>query len=43
MKKICKLLGNVLLGITSVIITIGPASMSTIAAEEMPKYMKSKR
>ncbi|WP_279230413.1 hypothetical protein [Clostridium thermarum] len=43
MKKICKLLGNVLLGMAAIIITVGPASISSMAVEEMPQSMKNER
>jgi hypothetical protein len=43
MKRICKLLGNVLLGMAAIIVTVGPASISSMAAEDMPQSMKSKR
>jgi len=43
MKKISKLMGTALLGVAALIAFVGPASLSGIAVEEMPKSMKNKR
>lgn len=43
MKKIYKFMGTMLLGLASLIIVVGPASMGGIAVEEMPESIKNSR
>lgn len=43
MKKIYKIMGNIFLGIAAIIEIVGPTSVSNMAAEEMPEYLKNKR
>jgi hypothetical protein len=43
MKKLCKFLGSALLSVTSLIAIVGPASLNTIAVEELPQSIKNKR
>jgi hypothetical protein len=43
MKKICKLMGTIFLSVASLIAVIGPASIGSIAVEEMPESIKNRR
>jgi hypothetical protein len=43
MKKLCKLMGTALLSVAALVAVIGPASLSSVAVEEMPKSMQDKR
>lgn len=43
MKKICKVMGSICLGIAALIAVIGPASLGGVAVEEMPESIKNKR
>ena len=43
MKKFCKLMGSICLGVAALIAVIGPVSLGGVAIEEMPEYMKRKR
>jgi hypothetical protein len=43
MKHLMKFMGTALLGVVALIAVVGPASLSTLAAEEMPKTLKNQR
>lgn len=43
MKKISRIIGTACLSVAALIAVIGPASISSIAVEEMPNSIKSKR
>jgi hypothetical protein len=43
MKKLYKLIGNVFLGMAAIISIVGPASLSSMALEDMPRSIKNKR
>ncbi|SCN25155.1 hypothetical protein N3C_2189 [Clostridium sp. N3C] len=43
MKKVFKLLGDFFLGIAASMVNVAPASISSMAVEEMPESMKNKR
>lgn len=43
MRKICRIMGSICLGVAALIAVIGPASVGGVAVEEMPKSIKSKR
>jgi hypothetical protein len=42
-KKICSSLGTFLLGLTALIAIVGPASLGSMAVEEMPESLKKIR
>lgn len=43
MKRICKLIGSICLGVAALIAVIGPTSLNSISVEEMPESIKNKR
>lgn len=43
MKRICKLMGTVFLGMAALITMVGPASFGSIGNEEMPESMTKNR
>lgn len=43
LKKICKFLGTIFLGMAAFITITGPASVSSVGIEEIPESMRSKR
>ena len=43
MKKMYKLMGTMLLGLASLIVVVGPASLGSIGVEEIPESIRNKR
>lgn len=43
MQKFCRAIGTLLLGISTLIAAIGPASLMGIAVEEIPESIKKNR
>jgi hypothetical protein len=43
LKSICKIIGKCLLGMAAFITFAGPASISSVAVEEIPESMRKKR
>lgn len=43
MKYICKVIGKVFLGLSSLFIIASPASMEYVGLEELPESIKNKR
>jgi hypothetical protein len=43
MEKLLKSIGKACLAVAAFIVVFGPASMSSVAVEEMPESMKNKR